>query len=347
MIQEKAKRKYEIIIFFRKHGLEATMDAFRKSKSSIYSWDKRFRESSDDMISLNEKPRVRNNQERRSYHYKIIEFIGKIREKRRFGKDKIKLFLDNFCDKEGFKKISVSTIGRIIKDKDMTIKRKFTPSGRETKKPSKIEKLRRKDHEPEKLGEIEESDTIERYKDSIKRYIRTCIDEYSGFAFAYAYKTKHAINSKDLYLKYKSIAPFKIEYFQTDNGREFYDEFHRSLKEDGVKHYWNYKRKPYLNGHVERFNRTLEEEFLVDYEYLLFESIDEFNKKLLEWLVFYNTERPHWSLKLRSPLQFIIQEELGNIEKNHNSSNLTPEFRENFSKMRWTETICCFRYPMC
>jgi len=40
MIQEKAKKKAEIVYFFRKYGLEPTISAFKYSKSSIYSWRK-------------------------------------------------------------------------------------------------------------------------------------------------------------------------------------------------------------------------------------------------------------------------------------------------------------------
>lgn len=48
----------------------------------------------------------------------IIEFIKRIREERgRIGKEKIKVFLDEYCEREGYRKISTSTIGRIIKKK--------------------------------------------------------------------------------------------------------------------------------------------------------------------------------------------------------------------------------------
>jgi len=46
----------------------------------------------------------------------------------------------------------------------------------------------------------------------------------------------------------------------------------------------------------------------VDYhEQLLFTDLALFNRKLADWLVFYNAERPHHTLGQRSPLSFLLQ----------------------------------------
>ena len=46
----------------------------------------------------------------------------------------------------------------------------------------------------------------------------------------------------------------------------------------------------------------------MDYhEDLLFTDLALFNRKLADWLVFYNAERPHHSLGQRSPLSFLLQ----------------------------------------
>ncbi|MFH1661490.1 MAG: integrase core domain-containing protein, partial [Candidatus Falkowbacteria bacterium] len=46
----------------------------------------------------------------------------------------------------------------------------------------------------------------------------------------------------------------------------------------------------------------------------------EFNKKLIDWLLWYNTERPHWSLNLMTPVDYLIKNCF-------------------VSEMRWTNTI--------
>jgi hypothetical protein len=62
-----------------------------------------------------------------------------------------------------------------------------------------------------------------------------------------------------------------------------------------------------MNARAERFNRTIQESF-VDYpEELLFTDLALFNRKLADWLVFYNAERPYHSLSQQSPLSFLLE----------------------------------------
>lgn len=66
-----------------------------------------------------------------------------------------------------------------------------------------------------------------------------------------------------------------------------------------------YPRCPKINGFIERANRTLQEEFIDFHLNLLFEDIDEFNRKLMDYLIWYNTERPHRSLNNLTPIDFL------------------------------------------
>ena len=61
-----------------------------------------------------------------------------------------------------------------------------------------------------------------------------------------------------------------------------------------------------MNAHCERFNRTIQESFIDYHEDLLFTNLDAFNQELADWLVFYNTERPHQALAMLSPVQSLI-----------------------------------------
>ena len=60
-----------------------------------------------------------------------------------------------------------------------------------------------------------------------------------------------------------------------------------------------------MNAYVERFNRTLREEFL-NVNGILIKEKDDFDKRLIDWLVYYNSKRPHFSLHLKAPLQYIL-----------------------------------------
>ena len=69
----------------------------------------------------------------------------------------------------------------------------------------------------------------------------------------------------------------------------------------------SYPRHPKINGYIERVNRTLEEEF-IDYNlYLLSDDVNAFNSELIEYFIWYNTERPHHSLNNLSPMAFMIK----------------------------------------
>jgi len=80
----------------------------------------------------------------------------------------------------------------------------------------------------------------------------------------------------------------KIFAILSDNGSEFKKEFDSLLKEKGLTHYWTYPRSPKMNAHNERFNRTIQEQFVDYYEDLLFTDIDLFNEKMADWLIDYN-----------------------------------------------------------
>jgi hypothetical protein len=50
----------------------------------------------------------------------------------------------------------------------------------------------------------------------------------------------------------------------------------------------------------------LQEEFIDTYLNLLLENVDGFNEKLMDYLVWYNTERPHGSLSNLTPINFLL-----------------------------------------
>src|SRR3989338_1378256 len=78
------------------------------------------------------------------------------------------------------------------------------------------------------------------------------------------------------------------------------------IEKGDIIHFNTYPRSPKQNSEIERFNRTLSDAFIKQQRYLLAYDIDRFNEKLIDWLLWYNTRRPHWSLVLVSPLKYIV-----------------------------------------
>src|SRR3990167_6663789 len=74
-----------------------------------------------------------------------------------------------------------------------------------------------------------------------------------------------------------------------------------------MMHYHTYPRTPKMNAHCERFNRTLQEEFIDYHANLLLDTL-AFNRKLMDYLIFYNTLRVHHAFQNKlSPVQFMLQ----------------------------------------
>jgi transposase InsO family protein len=105
----------------------------------------------------------------------------------------------------------------------------------------------------------------------------------------------------------------------TDNDSEFKEHIAKRMSAHEVMHWKTYTKTPKMNAHCERFNRSIQESF-VDYpEDLLFTDPALFNRKMSDWLVFYNTELPHLSTKPNpkktislknlpvSPIEFLLR----------------------------------------
>lgn len=307
MITKTANDRLKILQFWRKFGDVATLAAYGAKRSTLYGWQKVLRAKG--LAGLNPCSQARKHQNKRIVDLRIIAEIRRLRLDicPNMGKDKVKTFLDKFCQVNGLVKLSASTIGRIIKEKKIYHHRQKVSHFGKNKPIKRLKKLRKPDNlKVTNPGELVEIDTIVRFSNGLKRYIVTAIDTYGRPAFAWCYKRPTSINARDFFQKLQLALPFAAVAVQTDNGSEFHKYFMTYLKEQKVTHYWNYPGRPYRNGHIEKFNRTLQEEFIDQNDVYLI-NLPNFNSKLMDWLLWYNTERPHWSLNLLSPVDYLIK----------------------------------------
>ena len=157
-------------------------------------------------------------------------------------------------------------------------------------------------------GHLVALDTIEKIVNGCRRYIITFEDVYSRFSFAWATKSHASQAAKEFFELCLKVFPcsFNSLYVLTDNGSEFKKHFTEMLKELHFVHYHAYPRTPKMNAHIERFNRTIQDEFIDFHTYLLINP-EEFNQKLIDCLIFYNTERVHYAFQNKlSPIQFMV-----------------------------------------
>jgi transposase InsO family protein len=324
MITTKAEQRHKILLFWRQYGLKAAHDAYDVSRSTLYQWWKIYKDSGYVMASLDPGSQAPKNRRKRIIDHRIIAEIRRLRLEvcPNMGKDKVKIFLDQFCAQNNIKTSSVSTIGRIIKDKRIYHHRQKVSHFGKIKSVKRTKKLRKpKDFTADDMGDLLEIDTIVKFDWGIKRYIITAVDTNTRYTFAWEYKQANSANAKDFFKKLAQIFPYQIKRVQTDNGSEFHKYFKEHLKRKGITHFWNYPSQPYKNGHIEKYNRTIQDEF-IDQHTTLLEDPKIFNHRLMDYLIWYNTKRPHWSLKLLSPVDYLLKNNY-------------------LSRMCWTNTIIC------
>jgi transposase InsO family protein len=91
-------------------------------------------------------------------------------------------------------------------------------------------------------------------------------------------------------------------FIRSDNGREFIATgLLEWLREQGVEPIQVAKASPQQNGFVERFNGSMRDELL---NREVFHSLAEARVLIGNWVVHYNTERPHSGLSMRTPAAF-------------------------------------------
>ncbi len=326
------EHRIRIIDFFNEYGAEATRKAFGKSRSTVYLWKQKLKNSGGRLSSLAPADKAPKSRRRRRPDPFITGFIVGYRTSHP-GVDKVTItpVLKAACEAKGIRPPSESTVGRIIDDlkKQGRLPKatKLVFNGRtgrlHEKTPRKaIKKTRRKDFQPHRPGELVEIDTVDIFVDGLKRYLITAIDLPTRFAFAYIYKTGSSASAKDFLGKLNWVAPFKITRLQTDNGSEFLKHFAQAAQNQGLIHYFNYPRRPQANGHLERFNRTIQEQFAY-YHTDCVDDPEDFNRPLMEYLIWYNTEKVHRGIGKKTPLRYYLDKFITNPEKSNMYWTLT------------------------
>jgi transposase InsO family protein len=151
-----------------------------------------------------------------------------------------------------------------------------------------------------KSGDLVEVDTIHRMIDNKKRlYVFSLLDVYSRTAYAKAYEKMNGRTSIKFVKEAEKKSLFKFKMIQSDHGPEFSSWFVERIQKD---HRFTRLGKPNDNAHIERFNRTIQEECLDK----LPNSVRKINCALKKYLQYYNQERIHLSLST-TPYQVVLR----------------------------------------
>ncbi len=318
---EVVQERMRIIRFYEKHGESATKEAFGADRKLVHVWRKRLKQADGKLLALAPQSTRPHKTRTMQTDPRIVKFIRTMRQEHsRMGKEKLKRFVDQYCWKRSILSVSVSTIGKIIKRHKFFFQR----SGRLYHDPKNAEKHSRKPkrlrvkHPPRHTGFGHfQANTSVKFLDGMKRYLISAIDSTMKFSFSNCYSHLSSRAGRDFLKRLELVYPLQIRSVQTDNGPEFLGEFDSCLKQQNIPHFFSYPRCPKINGCVERFNRTLKEEF-VDNNLDVIHDLTMFRDRLAQYLVFYNTQRPHKTLGLKSPVEFLISKgDMSNMSVTH------------------------------
>jgi transposase InsO family protein len=305
-IQERLRVEW-MVFYYTVGEQNATLTAqhFDISRKTFHKWLSRFKDSKYDVRSLTDQSRAPHR--RRKWEVTLIQ-EDRIRQLRKrypyYGKKKLKVLYE----KEYSEEISTWKIERVIR------KHKLYPDKQRAEKTAR-KRARARQKPKKRITQLVKEgrpcflfqlDTIVIYWNNFKRYILTAVDHATKLGYARMYRNNSSRCAADFLYRLRYLVNQPIENLQTDNGSEFAWEFERATAKLGIQRYFSRVKTPKDNPEIERFNETLEYEWL--YNFNLSSDTEELNHRLTEWLIEYNFNRPHQSLAYLTPAQYIERE---------------------------------------
>ena len=280
----------------------------RLPRSTLYRWQKRLAEQGAG--GLEDGDRRPKNVRRPQWSPELAEAVLTLREAYpHMGKAKLWKLLSHIDVHT-----SVSTVGRILshlKERGVLLeppRNGITKRKRRVVRPHATRKPR--EYQVKKPGDLVQVDTLDVRPLPDKRIKHfTARDMDSRWDVIEAYGSATAGNAKKFLKTLLDRAPYPVQAIQVDGGSEFMADFEQACAEEGIRLFVLPPRSPKLNGHVERAQRTHTEEFYDLYMGDL--DLMSINRALREWENFYNRVRPHHSLDLMSPAEYLYKHHQG------------------------------------
>lgn len=307
-LSEGAKRIIKISEFGLKYGYKAAIDAFGISKTSYYIYLKQYKLFKEHNLEIVVKSKRPKSARKANWHKQIVRYICWMREKHpNIGKSKLKSYLDSYCLKHNIKSISTGTIQNIINSFANKLRtKKSILSG--VKRQSEV--LRKPNsYSARQSGECISLDSMEFRRDGKKLYVVVACDEATNLMYAKATSSHTSKSAREILESAHNYLPYqKFNIILTDNGSEFAKDFTSYIKDNKITHYHTYPKTPKQNARCERLNRTIQDEFMIKFESLLFDDIDKFNHRLHKYLYWFNFKRVHARFKNKiTPFQRHLQ----------------------------------------
>jgi putative transposase len=303
-----ARTRLQWMLFYYFNGRNARRVCwhFGISRQTFYRWKRRF--DRHDLTTLEERSHRPHKVRKPTWTAEIAERVLSLRKQYpRWGKDKLVVLLERER-----RSVSTSMVGRILADL------KKRGALHEPPQPAVLRQARRKlRNRPwairkpkhwriEQPGDLVEIDTKEiRMRGGVLLKHFSARDVVSRWDVVEVHRRATSLAAARFLDALLDRLPFPVKALQVDGGSEFAAEFEEACQQKELPLFVLPPKSPKLNGHVERSNRTHNEEF-----YEVQAESDQplvLNRQLLRWEKVYNCVRPHQSLAYLTPLQFITR----------------------------------------
>lgn len=221
------------------------------------------------------------------------EIVSRIIELRKKLRGRCAPVIHEHLRREGFL-VSLSSVERTLRRLKLTRKKKQASWYKPLPRPVSLSP-----------GALVQMDTIHFVRSNYTRfYVYTLIDTYSRLAYVEYHQQLLQKYSFEMVMRAQAVLGFKFNMIQTDNGPEFKDGFQTRLGGADVDLRHSRVRKPNDNAHIERFNRTIQDECFSGKKFPCEQTI---RRELRAYLDYYNNHRLHLSLDLLTPTQFVAK----------------------------------------
>lgn len=308
ILSEKAQEKLEWIIFYHtiaKKNVLATASYFGINPKTLHKWKRRFNEKN--LSSLEEHKRAPIKKRAWMVTPKEESNIKDLRKRNmEFGKEKLKVLYK----REYGKVISTWKIERVIRKYNLypnrTAHEKQVEKRRRSEPKIRIHTIKEQIDKIKEFGFLWHIDAIIIWWYGQRRIIFTALEEITKIAYARVYTTNKSGYAEDFLKRLTYLVEGKVNIMHQDNGSEFQGAFEKACRTLGILQIYSRPYTPKDNPALERFNKTIQEEWL-DFSEVGLDDIQEANKDLTTWLVKYNSYRPHESLDYKTPLEYAYE----------------------------------------
>lgn len=300
-----AQIKLEWIILYYtvfSKNAKATANYFGISRKTLHKWISRFNETN--LKTLEEVSRAPGKKRSWTVTAKEEERIVSLRKKNmEYGKKKLKrIYLREYREV-----VSTWKIERVIRKhklyKDPVKYQKTVEKRRRSKPKVRIHEVKDQIKQINQFGFLWHIDTVIIWWYGKRRVIFTALEEATKIGFARVYTSNKSSYAEDFLKKLMYLVEGRVKIMHQDNGSEFQGEFEKTCEKLGIVQIYSRPQTPKDNPALERFNSTVQYEWL-EYSEVGLDDITQANLDLTTWLIKYNSYKPHEALDLDTPLEY-------------------------------------------